>query len=130
MRPEAEVLAILGSGIQALSHYNVFTEMFSFKEVLLEKVQRCDAAKKTVSSYLFIVMAKCFPCSNQVFFLTTYKNIPHYKSVLFILLLSSLFVKGETWTHLAVLAVNHTVSMPQRILWFIIYLILNGTAIY
>ncbi|XP_035001484.2 ketimine reductase mu-crystallin [Hippoglossus stenolepis] len=33
MRPEAEVLAILGTGIQALSHYNVFTEMFSFKEV-------------------------------------------------------------------------------------------------
>ncbi|TKS90025.1 Ketimine reductase mu-crystallin [Collichthys lucidus] len=33
MRPDAEVLAILGSGHQALSHYNVFTEMFSFKEV-------------------------------------------------------------------------------------------------
>ncbi|XP_044034875.1 ketimine reductase mu-crystallin [Siniperca chuatsi] len=33
MRPEAEVLAILGTGKQALSHYNVFTEMFSFKEV-------------------------------------------------------------------------------------------------
>ncbi|KAM9336021.1 ketimine reductase mu-crystallin [Symphorus nematophorus] len=33
MRPGAEVLAILGSGKQALSHYNVFTEMFSFKEV-------------------------------------------------------------------------------------------------
>ncbi|XP_069012044.1 ketimine reductase mu-crystallin [Embiotoca jacksoni] len=33
MRPGAEVLAILGTGKQALSHYNVFTEMFSFKEV-------------------------------------------------------------------------------------------------
>ncbi|KAK5850610.1 hypothetical protein PBY51_001475 [Eleginops maclovinus] len=33
MCPEAEVLAILGSGVQALSHYEVFTEMFSFKEV-------------------------------------------------------------------------------------------------
>ncbi|XP_040922675.1 ketimine reductase mu-crystallin [Toxotes jaculatrix] len=33
MRPEAEVLAILGTGKQALSHYNAFTEMFSFKEV-------------------------------------------------------------------------------------------------
>ncbi|XP_031147125.1 ketimine reductase mu-crystallin [Sander lucioperca] len=33
MRPEAEVLAILGTGKQALSHYNAFTDMFSFKEV-------------------------------------------------------------------------------------------------
>ncbi|XP_020503829.1 ketimine reductase mu-crystallin [Labrus bergylta] len=33
MRPEAEVLAILGTGNQALSHYSVFTEIFSFKEV-------------------------------------------------------------------------------------------------
>lgn len=33
MHPESEVLAILGSGNQALSHYNVFTDMFSFKEV-------------------------------------------------------------------------------------------------
>ncbi|XP_073346454.1 ketimine reductase mu-crystallin [Pagrus major] len=33
MRPGAEVLAILGTGAQALSHYNVFTEMFPFKEV-------------------------------------------------------------------------------------------------
>ncbi|KAJ4940627.1 hypothetical protein JOQ06_026924 [Pogonophryne albipinna] len=33
MCPEAEVLAILGTGAQAMSHYNVFTEMFSFKEV-------------------------------------------------------------------------------------------------
>ncbi|XP_034716566.1 ketimine reductase mu-crystallin isoform X2 [Etheostoma cragini] len=33
MCPEAEVLAILGTGKQALSHYNAFTAMFSFKEV-------------------------------------------------------------------------------------------------
>lgn len=33
MRPDAEVLTILGSGNQAVSHYSVFTEMFSFKEV-------------------------------------------------------------------------------------------------
>lgn len=33
MHPRAEVLAILGSGNQAVSHYNVFTDMFSFKEV-------------------------------------------------------------------------------------------------
>ncbi|XP_028332444.1 ketimine reductase mu-crystallin [Gouania willdenowi] len=33
MDPGAEVLTILGTGTQALSHYNVFTEMFSFKEV-------------------------------------------------------------------------------------------------
>lgn len=33
MRPDAEVLTILGTGKQALSHYNVFTEIFPFKEV-------------------------------------------------------------------------------------------------
>ncbi|XP_057681910.1 ketimine reductase mu-crystallin-like [Corythoichthys intestinalis] len=33
MPHKAEVLAILGTGQQALSHYDVFTEMFSFKEV-------------------------------------------------------------------------------------------------
>lgn len=33
MRPEAQVLTILGTGKQALSHYDVFTEMFAFKEV-------------------------------------------------------------------------------------------------
>ncbi|KAM6898219.1 ketimine reductase mu-crystallin isoform 1-T3 [Lycodopsis pacificus] len=33
MCPEAEVLAILGTGKQAMTHYNVFTEMFPFKEV-------------------------------------------------------------------------------------------------
>ncbi|XP_027884414.1 ketimine reductase mu-crystallin isoform X2 [Xiphophorus couchianus] len=45
MAPGAEVLAILGTGTQALSHLNVFTEMFSFKEVRVwsrtkEKVER------------------------------------------------------------------------------------------
>ncbi|KAK9530612.1 hypothetical protein VZT92_012103 [Zoarces viviparus] len=33
MCPGAEVLAILGTGQQALTHYNVFTDMFPFKEV-------------------------------------------------------------------------------------------------
>uniref|UniRef100_G3P4U2 Ketimine reductase mu-crystallin n=1 Tax=Gasterosteus aculeatus aculeatus TaxID=481459 RepID=G3P4U2_GASAC len=33
MRPGAEVLAILGTGKQALTHYHIFTEMFPFKEV-------------------------------------------------------------------------------------------------
>lgn len=33
MPPDAEVLTILGTGKQALSHYEVFTEMFAFKEV-------------------------------------------------------------------------------------------------
>lgn len=34
MRPEAKVLTILGTGKQALSHYEVFTELFAFKEVI------------------------------------------------------------------------------------------------
>lgn len=33
MCPGADVLAILGTGKQAMAHYNVFTEMFPFKEV-------------------------------------------------------------------------------------------------
>lgn len=33
MPAKSEVLTILGAGHQALSHYNVFTETFSFKEV-------------------------------------------------------------------------------------------------
>lgn len=33
MRPEAQVLTIFGTGHQARSHYEVFTEMFAFKEV-------------------------------------------------------------------------------------------------
>lgn len=43
MRPEAQVLTILGTGKQALSHYDVFTEMFAFKEVnsFLNLFQEC-----------------------------------------------------------------------------------------
>lgn len=33
MPADAEVLCILGAGVQAYSHYEVFTEQFSFKEV-------------------------------------------------------------------------------------------------
>lgn len=33
MPPKAEVLCILGSGAQAVSHFEVFTEMFHFKEI-------------------------------------------------------------------------------------------------
>lgn len=33
MAAQAEVLAILGTGNEAHSHYNVFTEIFPFKEV-------------------------------------------------------------------------------------------------
>lgn len=31
--PNSEVLCILGAGVQAYSHYEVFTEQFPFKEV-------------------------------------------------------------------------------------------------
>lgn len=30
---DSEVLCILGAGVQAYSHYEIFTEQFSFKEV-------------------------------------------------------------------------------------------------
>ncbi|KAM3592431.1 uncharacterized protein V6R79_018516 [Siganus canaliculatus] len=43
MRPDAEVLAILGSGNQALSHYKAFTETFSFKEVRVWSHRRQSA---------------------------------------------------------------------------------------
>lgn len=46
MCPEAEVLTILGSGRQALSHYNVFTEVFSFKEVGLQIIDNSKPKKK------------------------------------------------------------------------------------
>ncbi|XP_076007778.1 ketimine reductase mu-crystallin [Genypterus blacodes] len=49
MAPKAEVLAILGSGSQALSHYNVFTEMFSFKEVRVWNHRREGAEKLGLS---------------------------------------------------------------------------------
>nr|XP_019938747.1 PREDICTED: ketimine reductase mu-crystallin [Paralichthys olivaceus] len=50
MRPEAEVLTIMGTGHQALSHYNVFTEMFSFKEVRVwsHTKERAEVFMKTV----------------------------------------------------------------------------------
>ncbi|XP_041670857.1 ketimine reductase mu-crystallin [Cheilinus undulatus] len=51
MRPEAEVLAILGTGHQALSHYNAFTEIFSFKEVRVwsHSRERAEQFCKSVS---------------------------------------------------------------------------------
>ncbi|CAJ1080733.1 ketimine reductase mu-crystallin [Xyrichtys novacula] len=51
MRPEAEILAILGTGKEALSHYNVFTEIFSFKEVRVWSRTRENAERfcKSVS---------------------------------------------------------------------------------
>ncbi|XP_061561543.1 LOW QUALITY PROTEIN: ketimine reductase mu-crystallin [Phycodurus eques] len=51
MPPQAEVLAILGTGQQALSHYNVFTEMFSFKEVRVwgHRKQGMDRFRGSVS---------------------------------------------------------------------------------
>lgn len=51
MRPDAEVLAILGSGRQALSHYSVFTEMFPFKEVRVwsRTRQRAESFCQSVS---------------------------------------------------------------------------------
>lgn len=58
MRPEAEVLAILGTGKQALSHYNVFTEMFSFKEVHL---QTCRDGK-CEQEPAFISLGQCNAC--------------------------------------------------------------------
>uniref|UniRef100_A0A3P9LK03 Ketimine reductase mu-crystallin n=1 Tax=Oryzias latipes TaxID=8090 RepID=A0A3P9LK03_ORYLA len=45
MPPQAEVLAILGTGKQALSHYRVFTEMFSFKEVRVWSRTKQGAAR-------------------------------------------------------------------------------------
>ncbi|XP_068610554.1 ketimine reductase mu-crystallin-like [Brachionichthys hirsutus] len=45
MPPEAKVLAILGAGAQALSHYNVFTELFSFKEVRVWNHRRAGAER-------------------------------------------------------------------------------------
>lgn len=51
MHPGAEVLTILGTGKQALSHYNVFTEVFSFKEVRVwsHRKQRAERFRQSVS---------------------------------------------------------------------------------
>ncbi|KAM9426774.1 ketimine reductase mu-crystallin [Pholidichthys leucotaenia] len=45
MHPGSEVLAILGAGAQALSHYCAFLEMFSFKEVRVWSHTREGAEK-------------------------------------------------------------------------------------
>ncbi|CAL8283694.1 unnamed protein product [Merluccius merluccius] len=51
MPAQAEVLAILGTGRQALSHYNVFTEIFSFKEVRVwsRTMERAEAFSRSVA---------------------------------------------------------------------------------
>ncbi|XP_068161852.1 ketimine reductase mu-crystallin-like [Antennarius striatus] len=76
MPPEAKVLAILGAGIQALSHYDVFTEMFSFKEVRVWNHRRqkaesfcqsvsgpvsaCDSAEEAVrGADVIITVTRC-----------------------------------------------------------------------
>ncbi|XP_067100301.1 ketimine reductase mu-crystallin [Osmerus mordax] len=45
MPGQSEVLAILGAGHQAVSHYQVFTETFSFREVRVWSPRRETAAK-------------------------------------------------------------------------------------
>ncbi|XP_006876030.1 PREDICTED: ketimine reductase mu-crystallin [Chrysochloris asiatica] len=44
-RPDSEVLCILGAGVQAFSHYEIFTEQFSFKEVRIWNRTRENAEK-------------------------------------------------------------------------------------
>ncbi|XP_036165995.1 ketimine reductase mu-crystallin isoform X2 [Myotis myotis] len=43
--PSSEVLCILGAGVQAYSHYEVFTEQFSFKEVRIWNRTKENAKK-------------------------------------------------------------------------------------
>ncbi|XP_028354336.1 ketimine reductase mu-crystallin isoform X1 [Physeter macrocephalus] len=43
--PSSEVLCILGAGVQAYSHYEVFTEQFSFKEVRIWNRTKENAEK-------------------------------------------------------------------------------------
>nr|KAF6435244.1 crystallin mu [Rousettus aegyptiacus] len=43
--PSSEVLCILGAGVQAYSHYEIFTEQFSFKEVRIWNRTRENAEK-------------------------------------------------------------------------------------
>uniref|UniRef100_A0A4W6CS01 Ketimine reductase mu-crystallin n=1 Tax=Lates calcarifer TaxID=8187 RepID=A0A4W6CS01_LATCA len=66
MRPGAEVLAILGTGRQALSHYNVFMEMFSFKEVRVWKtpvsgpVTACVSVEEAVrGADVIVTVTRC-----------------------------------------------------------------------
>ncbi|NXG05734.1 CRYM reductase, partial [Sakesphorus luctuosus] len=49
MPPFAEVLCILGAGVQAYSHYEIFTELFTFKEVRIWNRSR-EKAEKFASS--------------------------------------------------------------------------------
>ncbi|CAL8260644.1 unnamed protein product [Arctogadus glacialis] len=51
MPAQAEVLAILGTGNEALSHYNVFTEIFTFKEVRVwsRTRERAEAFSRSVA---------------------------------------------------------------------------------
>lgn len=71
MPVDSEVLCILGAGVQAYSHYEIFTELFSFKEVRIwnrtkeraEKFARsvkgpvrvCDSAQEAVTGADVIV---------------------------------------------------------------------------
>lgn len=43
--PDSDVLCILGAGVQAYSHYEIFTEQFSFKEVRIWNRTRENAEK-------------------------------------------------------------------------------------
>ncbi|XP_006153331.1 ketimine reductase mu-crystallin isoform X2 [Tupaia chinensis] len=47
--PSSEVLCILGAGVQAYSHYEVFTEQFSFKEVRIWNRTKENAEKFAVT---------------------------------------------------------------------------------
>ncbi|XP_030740233.1 ketimine reductase mu-crystallin [Echinops telfairi] len=44
-RPNSEVLCILGAGVQAYSHYEIFSEQFSFKEVRIWNRTKENAEK-------------------------------------------------------------------------------------
>ncbi|XP_029384294.1 ketimine reductase mu-crystallin [Echeneis naucrates] len=57
MRPQAEVLAILGTGKQAQSHYNVFTQIFSFKEVRV-----WSHTKERAEQFMSSVTGPVTPC--------------------------------------------------------------------
>ncbi|XP_054455202.1 ketimine reductase mu-crystallin [Anoplopoma fimbria] len=59
MCPEAEVLAILGTGKQALTHYKIFTEMFPFKEVRV-----CSRTREGVERFCRSVSGPVTPCGS------------------------------------------------------------------
>lgn len=55
MRPDAEVLTILGTGRQGVTHYDIFTEMFSFKEVQLQTcLVNIQSAIKQKSAFISV----------------------------------------------------------------------------